>query len=185
MSNTGDWGDKIIINLRSDGIRRHKKWCENYQDGSCKVLCSKCIGSAFCKYYKSKIKEDESTRFYPKPDIQIPPLPPPSNVPDTIPTYKEHYRPASYGDKLLAKIVLVRITPFIFRIGVVTEESFRTFSVIYDEKYINTINALHTEPTLFMFLPNMKYRRTYYEDSRHCFNRIADYQLNSCHYNGR
>jgi len=59
MSFTGWWGDKVIVNLKSDGVRRHKKWCKHYSYGECDKLCGKCIGSAFCEQYVNGIAEAE------------------------------------------------------------------------------------------------------------------------------
>ena len=131
MPKTGDWGDKIIITLHSDGERRHKKWCDNYDENNCKVLCGKCVGSAHCDYYKNK-NADSSHVFYRKEvggggtgEVS-------DEKPNCIGLWRERYRAASYGDKLLNKIVLIKKTPHTFRICEVTSEDFYFFTVEYD-----------------------------------------------------
>ena len=131
MSDTGDWGDKIIITLHSDGERRHKKWCDNYDENNCKVLCGKCVGSTHCEYYKNK-NADSSHVFYRKEvggggtgEVS-------DEKPNCIGVWRERYRAASYGDKLLNKIVLIKKTPHTFRICEVTSEDFYFFTVEYD-----------------------------------------------------
>lgn len=71
MSLKGWWGDKVIICLISDGIRRHKKWCEYYEkDNRCSFKCIKCSGSAFCNEYK---KRDEAGPITLYSSTEIPP----------------------------------------------------------------------------------------------------------------
>lgn len=131
MSKTGDWGDKVIITLHSDGKRRHKLWCDNYCNGNCcTVFQGKCIGSAHCEYYKNP-NEERSEVFYPKI------LPDREGEEQTIVSksgfvWCEVYRQASYGDRLLGKTVLVRNTPHTFRICEVLEEDFYFFNVRFD-----------------------------------------------------
>lgn len=137
MARTGDWGDKTIITIKSDGVRRHKRWCEHYDPGNhCSLLNSKCIGSPFCKYYNSKIKEEGNFSFPPPTPT---PTPPPTPTEDKgeekrCVVYKEYYRRAGWGDRLIHKTVLVRKTFFRFRIATVTDEDFRTFTLEYDGK---------------------------------------------------
>lgn len=130
VSHRGDWGDKIIITLHSDGKRRHKKWCKNYDDNYCTALCRKCIGSAHCEHYKNDC-ESCSDVFHSKNDIVDK-----SSSPKSPSGYSwcELYRAASYGDKLLGKTVLVKNAPHTFRICEVTEEDFHFFSVEYNGK---------------------------------------------------
>ena len=56
MSNTGWWGDQIIVYLHADDERRHKTHCEYYRstDEQCRHRCIKCPGSSHCLYYKVK-----------------------------------------------------------------------------------------------------------------------------------
>ena len=165
MSNIHDWGDKLIITLRSDGIRRHKRWCTNYRasDKFCSALCQKCIGSAFCESYTSKHEEEKPIFIHdvmqdyidsirPEkliPDIDAPDKPETSYERKKI-KYDEYYRLASYGDKLLNRTILFKRTPFIFKIGVVVDESFSTFTVeyggkkiTYDKKAAYRMNAVY------------------------------------------
>ena len=53
MSKRGNWGDKTIIVLMSDQIRRHKNWCKYYdqETGICEKRTEKCFGSAHCEHY--------------------------------------------------------------------------------------------------------------------------------------
>ena len=129
MSRTGEWGDKIVITLTSDGKRRHKKWCENYiqEDSFCSVLCRKCIGSAHCEYYRDKL---ENTQEY------IPKSTQPEETQETLgyklsPVYDEYYRRATMADKLLGETVLVRGNYNTYKIGTVCYDSFSFFSVEY------------------------------------------------------
>ena len=132
MSKRGDWGDKIIVALKSDGIRRHKAWCEYYCDGTCEKLSIKCYGSAFCEHYRTKIKEltapTESTAEIPHGVIR--PLTKPTEI-----TLKEVYRAATYSDKLVGEIVLVKDTPYTYRIVTVVEENIDCFTVISGNEY--------------------------------------------------
>ena len=131
VSHRGDWGDKIIITLHSDGKRRHKKWCEHYSDDNhCAALCRKCIGSSHCEYYNNE-NESSSDIFHHKNDI-IEQDNQKKHQSDFV--WCELYRAASYGDKLLNQTVLVKRSPFTFRICEVTEEDFHFFSVEYDGK---------------------------------------------------
>lgn len=129
MSYTGWWGDKIIITLHSDGVRRHKMWCIHYEDKNyCSHLCSKCIGSAFCESYR--------TTYFDKP------TPAPNGdkedgdttTPLSPVTLEEYYSLATRTDKLLGKILLIRDTPSRFRIGRVVTDSFDILGVQYDGK---------------------------------------------------
>lgn len=133
MSNTGTWGDKIIIILPTDGIRRHKTWCEHYRssDKYCTRLCHRCIGSAHCDHYISKIREElpsapirlsPSTPSFPTAQPVDPPPPPLKK-----PTMQEHYRLARYGDKLLGQTVLIWKNAFSFKICDVVAEDHRSF----------------------------------------------------------
>lgn len=131
MSFTGNWGDKLIITLKSDGKRRHKYWCEHYRDGSCSKLCSKCVGSAFCSMYTDSIKEQEPI-WYPKGTddggVAVAPK-------KTKAIFKQQFYRKPYRDeKLLGKIVMVRNTPFTFRIGTAIEDNFYYMSVEYGGK---------------------------------------------------
>lgn len=128
MSKTNDWGDMIIITLRSDGIRRHKKWCENYRDsdGFCCAKICKCTGSAFCEEYKSDV-EEEAPPYIPWIEKMNGVIH--EEAPQKKMKYEEYYRRANWGDKLLHRTVLFKKTPSIFKIGVVVEESFHTFTV--------------------------------------------------------
>ena len=135
MSVTGSFGgDRIIIALTSDGVRRNKNWCENYRktDNFCAHFCGKCIGSAFCEYYNSKIKEEV---FRPKTDVEdkTEPEKSPTVVGDEgeVLTRREYYVRAEFFDKLIGKTVLVKSTPFSFRIGEVLEESLRLLKISY------------------------------------------------------
>lgn len=53
MANTGWWGDKVIISLSSNDKPRHKKWCVHYRksDNHCCEQNLKCNGSSHCVYY--------------------------------------------------------------------------------------------------------------------------------------
>lgn len=59
MSNTGKWGDKIIITLHGDGIRRHKTWCKHYirDDKWCAKHDFRCPGAAHCDDYIAHQRE--------------------------------------------------------------------------------------------------------------------------------
>lgn len=125
MSKGGDWGDKTIICLKSDGIRRHRSWCEHYEGGECDVLCGKCTGSAHCDNYVSIYKINPRTPVDPIDDKPTPP-PPPHR------TFAEYYHIAYFGDKLLFKTVLIKQTESLLRIGYVTHESFRELTIEID-----------------------------------------------------
>ena len=132
MSKKNDWGDKIIITLHSDGKRRHKKWCDHYQDDNfCDAHCSNCTGSAHCCNYKNKFEESSSV-FYLKENAVSP------VTEETKATLNfawcEYYKLASYGDKLLNKTVMIRNTPYTFKIGEIVEEDFNAFVVKYEGK---------------------------------------------------
>ena len=129
MSAKGDWGNKIIIALHSDGKRRHKKWCDNYCDDYCTARQSKCIGSPHCDYYQNK-NEQTSDVFYSKPAAGNEDV----NVARTKSGFIwcEHYRQASYGDKLLHNVILVKNTAHSFKICEVMEEDFYFFKVNFD-----------------------------------------------------
>ena len=130
MSFTGNWGDKVIITLKSDGKRRHKYWCEHYraEDGSCSKHCSKCVGSAFCSMYTDSIKEQEPIWFPKCETIDVGVVP----SKKTKAIFKQQfYRKPSRDEKLLGKIVMVRNTPFTFRIGTAIEDDFYYISVEY------------------------------------------------------
>ena len=131
MSKTGDWGDKIITTLHSDGIRRHKKWCDNYDGGHCLAICSKCIGSAHCNNYINKDEKD-SHSFYIKKIGEGGSVKIPNDKIDLHRIWCEFYHLATYGDHLLHKTILVKKTPFTFRIGTVTSEDLHYFIVKYD-----------------------------------------------------
>ena len=137
MANKGDWGDKLIITLKSDGVRRHLKWCEYYCTGGKCDLIGKCCGSAHCEQYKSKYKE-EGCFVFPEPETHEPEQQTePSRVEETPrkTAYEEYYRRAGWGDKLLGEIVLVRKDNwFTFRIAYVVEEDLHTFAAEYDGK---------------------------------------------------
>lgn len=132
MSDTGNWGDKIIITLHSDGERRHKKWCDNYDDNFCRVRCEKCIGSAHCEYYKNKYADNSHVFYRKKVGEGGTGKMPGINRLSEIGAWRERYRAASYGDKLLHEIVFVRNTPHTFRICEVKNEDFYYFIVEYD-----------------------------------------------------
>ena len=138
MSRRGDFGDKIIVTLGSDGIRRHKKWCEHYEsmDNYCKIFCAKCIGSAFCTYYKNTLKEEppiwrlkESEKNAQQSVAEQSAI---AEASDKKSVIREFYRIAMRGEKLLGKIVLIRNTPYTFRIGEVVADSFDYMSVEYE-----------------------------------------------------
>ena len=140
MSKTGDWGDKIIITLHSDGVRRHKKWCINYQDDNYfSLLCEKCRGSAHCKYYKTEIYSatlGDAEAVEEKKEICEEEMP-------HHPEFEEHYSLASYGDKLLHKTVLVKISPHSAKFGEVVDEDFYYFTAKIDgkpHKYVKRIS---------------------------------------------
>ena len=132
MSDTGWWGDKIIVVLQSDGRRRHKKWCKHYRCGNCDVRYCKCVGSAFCERYVDDIHEEEPIWVQPRcgAEIKIPPEERRERRTQRI----EFYRLATPTEKLLGKIVLIKNTPYTLRIGAVISEDFHTgiFSVRYD-----------------------------------------------------
>ena len=156
MSQRGDWGDKTIITLPSDGVRRHKTWCVNYcTGGHCILLNGKCRGSSFCRYYKSNMRE-EGTFSFPEPTPTPTPTPAPAQGAEEEKSrvvYKEHYRLAGWGDKLIHKTVLLRKTWFRFRIGVVTDEDFRTFTVEYDgEKHKFDKHAAYKGRSVYIFV---------------------------------
>ena len=128
MSKTHDWGDKVIITLTSDGVRRHKKWCEHYRASDkwcCAKLC-KCTGSAFCDKYETDV-EEEAPPYIPWKEKMNGVIP--EEAPQTKMKYEEYYRRANWGDKLLHRTVLFKKTPSIFKVGVVVEENFHTFTV--------------------------------------------------------
>lgn len=129
MATKGWWGDKIIITLTSDGERRHKKWCEHYcsEDKSCSRICGKCPGSATCEFYKPITKEEEPIWRVVQPDVEEPQ----PKKDGRKPLIREIYRLISYSDKLLGQTVMVKNTPYTFRIGEVVKEDFYFFSVEY------------------------------------------------------
>lgn len=133
MSTTGCWGSSLIVYLHSDGKRRHKKWCDYYEDAEsfCRYKCEKCCGSAFCEHYKDGAREEEPI-WTSKIKYVDPPRP--ANPPkQTVKVAKcEFYRLATRGEHLLGKTVMVRNTPHTFRIGIVIEDSFDYFSVDYE-----------------------------------------------------
>ena len=132
MSKTGEWGDKIIVVLHGDGKRRHKKWCDNYsEDNHCDLLCRKCAGSAHCDHYKNEL-EERSDVFYLEKSISHDVVEKTEPRPGFV--WCEYYRSASYGDKLLHNIILVKNTPYTFRICEVLEEDFYFFVVEYEGK---------------------------------------------------
>ena len=128
MSQRNDWGDKLIVCLPSDGVRRHKRWCKhNGDENHCDILCGKCPGSAHCDYYESRYKIS-------KPEIN-------NNRAITSNCHEqqgirrvlsEFYRRAQFGDKLLHKIVLVKRSESSLKIGTVTQEDFRRITIVYD-----------------------------------------------------
>lgn len=142
MSEKGMWGDRQIVYLTGDGTRRHKAWCANYRSGRCAILDGKCIGSAHCAHYKGKVNEngkvgisiidpvdDERTtspekKYIIDPNSELPPPPPPVGT-----VWKELYRLAGWGDKLLGEIVMARRNALQFRIGYVREEDLYTFTI--------------------------------------------------------
>ncbi len=133
MSNTGTWGDKIIIILSTDGVRRHKTWCEHYRsaDKYCTRLCHRCIGSAHCDYYVSKIKEvlPKLPASPSRPRLPVrPTIPPPPPSPPRPQITQEHYRRAGHGDKLLGQTVLLWKDAFSFKICEVIREDHREFT---------------------------------------------------------
>lgn len=133
MSKTGEWGNKIIVVLHSDGKRRHKKWCDNYSEKNyCDLLCRKCTGSAQCLHYKNDDEKGSDVRYLINP-ISNKPV---GIVKDPKPGFVwcEYYRSASYGDKLLHNIILVKNTPYTFKICEVLEEDFYFFVVEYEGK---------------------------------------------------
>lgn len=134
MSFTGWWGDKVIVNLKSDGVRRHKKWCKHYSDGECDKLCGKCIGSAFCEHYQNDIAEAEPV-WRAREDVDlfdVKGIDGTSILPRPLKIVKrEFYRQAGRTEKLIGKAVMVRNTPYTFRIGEVVEESFSHMGVEY------------------------------------------------------
>ena len=136
MSSTGDWGDKLIVTLHSDGIRRHQNWCRHYEAAGkrCTLLCEKCRGSAFCQYYKTGIKEEAPTTPSLPPKkaragvaTKQPASPKPVTPPPPSPKVEELFRRAGHGDKLLGKTVLIRKDIFSFKIAEVIEEDFHLF----------------------------------------------------------
>ena len=132
MSKTGEWGDKIIAVLHSDGKRRHKKWCDNYSEKNyCDLWCRKCTGSAHCDHYRN-ISEEKSDVFYLKKPILLKPEEKTELKSGFV--WCEYYRSASYGDKLLHNIILVKNTPYTFKICEVLEEDFYFFVVEYEGK---------------------------------------------------
>lgn len=132
MSHRNDWGDYIIITLHSDGKRRHKKWCDNYRsDNYCTLLGARCFGSAHCDFYKNK-DEKRSDIIY--PEIQATPNDCNAQKTTAAFVFGEHYRRANLGDKLLHKTVLIKDTPFSFKICEVVEEDFQRFTVIRSGK---------------------------------------------------
>ena len=136
MSDTGWWGDKIIVVLQSDGRRRHKKWCKHYSYGECDKLCGKCIGSAFCEQYVNGIAEAEpvwrSREDVNRFDEKRPEATSVLTRPRTLKLVKrELYRQAGRTENLIGKTVMVRNTPHTFRIGEVVEESFDHMGVEY------------------------------------------------------
>ena len=127
MSSKGTWGDMLIVVLKSDGIRRHKKWCKHYEEGYCNKLCGKCIGSAHCEYYQNEITE-QAEYVYANEEQQ-------EEIKKGKKTdFNEVFVPATRTDKLLDKVILIRNTPYTFRIGVVTYEDFYKLEVKYNGK---------------------------------------------------
>ena len=125
MSFTGNWGDKIIITLKSDGKRRHKCWCKNYGEGNRCSILGNCMGSAYCTKYKNEIEEQEPVwrpkKEAPKPEEE-----------KRKPRLKvEFYRRPGRGEALKGKLVMVRNTPHTFRIGEAVEDDFCYLSVSY------------------------------------------------------
>ena len=134
MSRTHDWGDKLIVCLPSDGVRRHKTWCDHYcDDGYCKSRLINCPGSAHCEYYSTDITEVNGYRF--PEQIKLPcEIVDRTEKKTTRYVFIEHYHLAKFGEKLLDKIVLIKSNPYTFRIGKVTEEKFKKLVVEYDGK---------------------------------------------------
>ena len=131
MSNRGDWGDKIIITLHSDGIRRHKNWCKHYESISnyCNAKCDKCIGSAHCDAYTADFVIEQAPVIKPTADLKHPTETPEKEL---IFIKEEIYRLATRTYKLLGRTVIVRTTPYKMCIGVVTEDSFDRFEATCD-----------------------------------------------------
>ena len=159
MSKTGEWGDKIIITLFSDGSRRHKKWCEHYRsgDGYCTALCRKCVSSTHCEHYKSSTGQS----FIKKKDVICTPII--VSVDEPKPTLREFYRLATRADKLLGKTVLVKINDSTFRIGIVCREDFYNLYIEYDER-------IHTHDKRTVFNRGSLYLLTETE----IYERVAD-----------
>ena len=134
MSQRNDWGDKLIVCLPSDGVRRHKTWCDHYDgDGHCRLALIKCPGSAHCEHYSTNINEVKEYRF---PEQITLPVEIVDRTEKKTKRYIfiEHYHLAKFGEKLLDKYVLIKSNPYTFRIGKVTEEKFKDLVVEYDGK---------------------------------------------------
>ena len=129
MSTTGNWGDKIILTLTSDGIRRHKNWCTNYRnsDNFCAKHCERCIGSAHCEDYETL--QAEEMPIFKQEEHKPSTIREENNEGAKIKPKEEYYRLAGRGDKLIHKTVLVRSTPYIFSIARVVYEDFYYFKV--------------------------------------------------------
>jgi len=128
MSNRGDWGDKIIITLHSDGIRRHKNWCKHYESigNYCNAKCDKCVGSAHCEAYTADFAIEQEPVVKPAVEPNHPPV---MQEKERKFVKEELYRLATRTDKLLGRTVIVRTAPYKMRIGVVTEDSFDRLEV--------------------------------------------------------
>jgi hypothetical protein len=70
MSNTGTYGNMVIVYLYSHDERRHRKWCVHYsnKDNCCGEINGKCCGSAHCQYYKSNKTTPPSEQDTPRKD---------------------------------------------------------------------------------------------------------------------
>ncbi len=72
MSSRGNWGDRSITYLHTDGKRRHKSRCEhyNYKNKKCLLSGERCFGSAHCDNYKSsRIEPVEKYEHHKEHDI--------------------------------------------------------------------------------------------------------------------
>ena len=134
MSQTGWWGDKVIITLSANDGRRHKSWCVNYANKKCILSCDKCMGSAHCEKYVCKRGEGPiAPNLVPKTvqhvEITTRPQksanPPKPNPEPHNPFWVAHIpgHSARYGENLLDKLVVMQCPYGRIEFGVVTEKT--------------------------------------------------------------
>lgn len=152
MSHTHEWGDKVIIVLSSHDERRLKNWCQYYRktDKFCEKLCIKCPGSAHCESYlcaegMGPLRKEEVQKISSAVPVVYSahePMPiqtiierqkKPANqilISDRVKVLG-HY--ATYGDRLVGKIVLVKRSGGIYKFGCVESQDYENTVVELDD----------------------------------------------------